>query len=128
MSDAGGNGETSPHIRSDVSLARLPCLLFASCFYLSLISFAFTFRCSERQVDICVRMTSLNELGKVRREIANITAELQRTDMSLAATRGTTEAEFLYTKLEHLRKEKLVLREQEKILLQGSSSSGILLL
>ena len=73
-------------------------------------------------------MTSLNELGKVRREIANITAELRRTDMSLAATRGTTEAEFLYTQLEDLRKEKLVLREQEKILLQGSSSSGILLL
>lgn len=86
------------------------------------------FRCSERQVDICVRMTSLNELGKVRREIANVTAEMQRTDKSLAATHSTTEAEFLYKQLEDLRKEKLVLREQEKILLQGSSSSGILLL
>lgn len=68
-------------------------------------------------------MTSLTELAKVRREIANITAEMQRTNKSLATTRNTTEAEFLYKQLEHLRKEKLVLREQETILLQGSSSS-----
>lgn len=68
-------------------------------------------------------MTSLHELGKVRREIANITAKLQRTDESLAATHGTKEADFLYTQLEILGKQKLVLLEQEKILLQGSSSS-----
>ena len=73
-------------------------------------------------------MTSLIELGKVRREIANITAEMQRTNKSLATNRNTTEAEFLYKQLEGLRKEKLVLREQETILLQGSFSSGILLL
>ena len=73
-------------------------------------------------------MTSIIELGKVRREIANITAEMQRTNKSLATNRNTTEAEFLYKQLEDLRKEKLVLREQETILLRGSSSSGILLL
>lgn len=62
-------------------------------------------------------MTQLRELGEVRREIANITAEIERTDESLAATQMTTGVDSLRKQLADLRKEKLLLREQETILL-----------
>lgn len=83
---------------------------------------AFTFRCRERQFDICISMTTPRQLDIVRREIADIKAEMLKTKEALAATQKTRDVDALRKQLEDLRKEKIILREQETILLQGQAS------
>ncbi len=86
------------------------------------MSFAFTFRCSERQVDICIKMTTPSQLETVRKKIDDLEAEILNTKEALAVAQRTTEIEFLRKRLEQLDRKEIVLREKENILLQGQAS------
>ncbi|DBA77038.1 TPA: hypothetical protein ACH3X1_009626 [Trebouxia sp. C0004] len=67
-------------------------------------------------------MTTLSQLEIVRREIADIKAEMLTTQNVLAATQNKTDVDFLHKKLERLHEEKIICRKQETILLQGQAS------
>ena len=67
-------------------------------------------------------MTTLSQLEITRREIADIKADMLKTNEVVAATQNTTEVPFLRKRLERLHKEKIILREQETFLLQGQAS------
>ena len=67
-------------------------------------------------------MKTPSQLEIVRREIADIKAEILKTNKALAATQNTTDVGFLRKRLEHLDRKEIILRQQETILLQGQAS------
>ena len=73
------------------------------------MSIAFKFRCNERQLYICITMKTPSQLEIVRREIADIKAEMLKTNKALAATQNRTDVDFLRKRLEHLDRKEIIL-------------------
>ena len=73
------------------------------------MSIAFNFTCSERQVDICIRMTALSQLETIRNEIDDLKAEILNTKEALANAQDAADVDFLRKQLERLHKEKIIL-------------------
>ena len=67
-------------------------------------------------------MTTPSQLQTVRREIADIKAEILETKKALAAAQAPADVAFLRQQLGDLNKEKIVLNERQNILLQGQKS------
>ena len=67
-------------------------------------------------------MTTPSQLGALRGKIDELEAETLDTKKDLAATQSATDIEFLRQQLGDLNKEKIILQEQETILLRSQAS------
>ncbi|KAL3161847.1 hypothetical protein ABBQ38_008937 [Trebouxia sp. C0009 RCD-2024] len=67
-------------------------------------------------------MTTPSQLGTLRGEIDDIKAKILKTEEALAAAEALADISFWRKRLGDLDKEKIILREQETILLQGQAS------
>ena len=109
-------------LRSDAPLVYFLQRCRVSASELSLSSFAYIFRCNDGQADICIKTTTPSQLGALRGKIDEVDAEILDTKKALAATQSATDIEFLRQQLGALNKEKIILREQETILLRSQVS------
>ena len=73
-------------------------------------------------MDICIKMTTPSQLGKLRGKKDELEAEILDTKKALAAARAPADTIFLRQQLGDLNKENIILRGQETILLQGQAS------
>ena len=93
-----------------------------NCHSLYFRSFAYTFGCSEGQIDICIKMTTPSQLGTLRGKTDELEAEVLDTKKALAAAQAPADIAFLCQQLGDSNKIQIILREQETNLLQGQAS------
>ena len=93
-----------------------------SCHSLRFRSFAYTFRCSRGQIDVCTKMTTPSQLGTLRGKIDELEAKILKIEEALAAAQVPADIAFLRQQLGDLNKKEIILREQETILLRGQVS------
>ena len=84
-----------------------------SCHSLHFRSFAYTFRCCERQIDICIKMTTPSQLGTLRGKIDELEAEILDIKKALAAAQTPADIAFLRQRLGDLDKKEIFLLEQQ---------------
>ena len=70
-----------------------------SCHGLRFRSFAYTFRCSRGQTDICTKMTTPSQLGTLRGKIEKLEAEILKIEEALAAAQASADVAFLRQQL-----------------------------
>ena len=81
-------------------------------------------RCSRGQIDVCTKMTTPSPLVTLRGKIDALEAEILDTKKTLAEAQAPADITFWRQQLGDLNKEKIILREQETILLRGQMSGG----
>ncbi|DBA98660.1 TPA: hypothetical protein ACH3X1_014440 [Trebouxia sp. C0004] len=74
-------------------------------------SFAYTFRCCEGQIDICIKTTTPSQLGTLRRKIDELEAEILDIKKALAAAQAPADIAFLRQRLGDLDKKEILLLE-----------------
>ena len=67
-------------------------------------------------------MTTPSQLGTLREKIDKVEAKIPKIEEALAAAQAPADIAFLRQQLGDLNKKKIILREQETILLQGQAS------
>ena len=77
------------------------------------MSTAFTFRCRERQFDICTNMMNPSQLGTLRGKIDELEAKILKTEEALAAAQAPEDIAFLRQRLGDLDKKEILLLEQQ---------------
>ena len=85
-------------------------------------SFAYNYRCSEGQIDICIKMTTPSQLGTLCGKIDRLEAEILDTEKALSAAREPADIAFLRKQLEQLNNKRNLLQEEKNIFLQGQAS------
>ena len=77
---------------------------------------------SRGQIDVCTKMTTPSPLVTLRGKIDALEAEILDTKKTLAEAQAPADITFWRQQLGDLNKEKIILREQETILLRGQVS------